>query len=65
MPEIEEIEIHCSSCKNWFASPIGFVNAEGFDSETAEHKTVECPFCGQIVRCDKKNTRVKVEGKSK
>ncbi len=57
---VNSLMIRCSnrSCGNWFPSPIFFGDMESFDTATMIGNTVQCPYCSQMVGCNKENMRV-------
>lgn len=59
MSKTKSIEIKClnPNCKSWFPSPIFFEGLETFDSSSLSGNTVNCPYCQEIVPCNKENMR--------
>ena len=57
MAEIKQIEIRCTKCKKWFASPIVFGETKSFDSSCLEGNLVQCQHCKKMTGCNKENMR--------
>ena len=66
MPKVIGIDVRCSNpeCRAWFPSPIVFGGTEGFGTSTMVGNTVQCPYCGHMVACNKENMRARYEGGS-
>ena len=61
MDKVKTLEIRCTDCGTWFASPIFFGEMESFDTSTMIGNTVQCPNCNKMVSCNKENMRVRSE----
>ncbi|MDT3497169.1 hypothetical protein NLU03_22965 [Bacillus toyonensis] len=59
MSHVKTVEIQCTKCKTWFPSPIFFGDMNSFDTSILVGNTVSCPSCGNMVKCNKENMRVR------
>lgn len=61
MGNVRQIDTRCEHCREWFPSPIGFVESESFEASTMVliGNQAQCPKCGKMTGCDKENMRVR------
>ncbi len=62
MSHVNQMEIRCRHCRQWFPSPVVFGDDESFDTATLVESEVACPHCGRMTGCDKENMRLRDEG---
>ncbi len=59
MSKTKSIEIRCEHCREWFPSPILFLNSKSFDTARLFSNTARCPHCRKMTGCDKDNFRAR------
>jgi len=58
MSGINQVEIRCQHCRNWFPSSVVIGDDESFDTATLNEEVVICPLCGKPTGTDPANVRV-------
>ena len=52
-----ETKVRCKHCAGWIPSFITFESIEAFNSASLHGNNMQCPSCGKMTRCDKKNMK--------
>ena len=61
MPNVKELHVKCLQCNEWVKSPIFFGDLDSFDAFIMEGNQAQCPHCGKMTGCNKKNMRVRAK----
>ncbi len=59
MSKTKSIEIRCEHCREWFPSPLFFLNSKSFDTAKLFANTARCRRCRKMTGSDKDNFRAR------